>query len=101
MRRKTTIFFQSVKGEKMRKGNCPVCGQDMFDPLLSELKKKDSSIDKLATEILNDVLDLIIKYMADVFPEDEIEAFDKLFEGTEAYYNIRDMISMALMPEEG
>ncbi len=36
MRRKTTIFFQSLKGEKMRKGKCAVCGQDMFDPLLSE-----------------------------------------------------------------
>ena len=101
MRKKTTIFFQSLKGEKMRKGNCPVCGQDMFDPLLSEVKEADSRIEELATNILNDVLDLIIKYMNDIFPDDEVEAFDELFEGTEAYYNIRDMISMTLMPEEG
>jgi len=101
MRRKTTIFFQSLEGEKMKKGKCPVCGQDMFDPLLSEVKEANSRIEKLATNILNDVLALIIKYMSDVFPEDEIKAFDKLFEGTEAYYNIRDMIAMVLMPEEG
>ncbi len=85
----------------MRKGKCAVCGQDMFDPLLSEVKEANSRIEKLATDILNDVLDLIIKYMSDVFPNDEVEAFDELFEGTEAYFNIRDMISMALMPEEG
>ncbi|MBA7625797.1 hypothetical protein ES703_33229 [subsurface metagenome] len=85
----------------MRKGNCPVCGQDMFDPLLSEVKEANSKIEKLATNILNDVLGLIVEYMSDPFPEDEVEAFDELFEGTEAYYNIRDMISMTLMPEEG
>ncbi|MBA7605909.1 hypothetical protein ES703_13045 [subsurface metagenome] len=85
----------------MKKGKCAVCGQDMFDPLLSEVKEANSRIEKLATDILNDVLDLIIKYMSDVFPNDEVEAFDELLEGTEAYYNIRDMISMALMPEEG
>jgi len=90
-----------LKGEKMKKGNCPVCGQDMFDPLLSEVKEANSRIEKLATVILNDVMGLIIKEMHEVFPRDEVEAFDKLFEGTEAYYNIRDMISMALMPEEG
>ena len=85
----------------MKKGNCAVCGQDMFDPLLSEVKQVNSRIENLATDILSDALNLIIKYMADVFPNDEVEAFDELFEGTEAYYNIRDMISMALMPEEG
>ncbi len=85
----------------MRKGKCSVCGQDMFDPLLSEVKEANSRIEKLANDMLNDVLDLIIKYMSDVFPNDEVEAFDELFEGTEAYYNIRDMISMVLMPEEG
>ncbi|GAI88784.1 unnamed protein product [marine sediment metagenome] len=85
----------------MRKGKCAVCGQDMFDPLLSEVKEANSRIEKLATDILNDVLDLIIKYMADVFPKNEAEAFDKLFSETKEYYNIRDMISMALMPEEG
>ncbi|TET80140.1 MAG: hypothetical protein E3J41_00060 [Candidatus Cloacimonadota bacterium] len=85
----------------MKKGNCTVCGQDMFDPLLSEVKEADSRIEKLATNILNDVLGLIIKYMNKVFPKDEVETFDELLEGTEAYYNIRDMISMALMPEEG
>lgn len=85
----------------MRKGNCAVCGQDMFDPLLNELKKKDSKIERLATEILNDVMDLVNKSMSEVFPKDEVETFDELFEETEAYYNIRDMISMALMPEEG
>ena len=26
----------------MRKGKCAVCGQETFDPLLSDLKKKDS-----------------------------------------------------------
>jgi len=85
----------------MRKGNCPVCGQDMFDPLLSEVKEANSRIEKLATDILNDVLDLIIKYMSDIFPKDEVETFGALFEETETYYNIRDMISMTLMPEEG
>jgi hypothetical protein len=85
----------------MKKGKCAVCGQDMFDPLLIEVKKKDSRIDKLATEILNDVMDLIIKEMDKFFPRDEIQAFDELFEDTESFYNIRDMISMALMPEEG
>ncbi|GAH67214.1 unnamed protein product [marine sediment metagenome] len=85
----------------MRKGKCSVCGQDMFDPLLSEVKEEDSRIEQLANGILNDVLNLIIKYMVDLFPEDEIKAFDEVFDGTEAYYNIRDMISMALMPEEG
>ncbi|MCK4296238.1 MAG: hypothetical protein KAX28_06230 [Candidatus Marinimicrobia bacterium] len=85
----------------MRKGKCAVCGQEMFDPLLSEVKEEDSRIEQLANGILNDVLDLIIKYMADIFPKDEVETFGALFEGTEAYYNIRDMISMALMPEEG
>ncbi len=72
----------------------------MFDPLLSEVNEANSRIEKLATDILKDVLDSIIKHMADVFPEDEIKAFDALFEGTEAYYNIRDKISMALIPEE-
>ena len=85
----------------MRKGKCAVCGQDMFDPLLSEVKEANSKIEKLATNILNDVLDLIIKYLSDVFPKDEVETFDALCEETETYYNIRDMISMALMPEEG
>ena len=85
----------------MRKGKCSVCGQDMFDPLLSEVKEANSSIENLATNILNDTLALIIKYMVDVFPEDEIKAFDELFEGTVAYYNIRDMIAMTLMPEKG
>ncbi len=85
----------------MRKGKCAVCGQDMFDPLLSEVKETNSRIEKLANDILNDILDLIIKYMTDVLPQDEVEAFDELFEETETYYNIRDMISMALMPEEG
>lgn len=85
----------------MRKGNCPVCGQEMFDPLLSEVMEANSRIEKLANDILNDVLDLIIKYMSDVFPEDEIKAFDELFSETKEYYNIRDMISMVLMPEEG
>jgi len=85
----------------MRKGKCTVYVQKIFDPLLSDLKKKDSRVDKLATEILNDVMDLIVKEMEKVFPVDEIQAFDELFEETEAFYNIRDMISMALMPEEG
>ena len=85
----------------MRKGKCAVCVQDMFDPLLSEVKEADSRIEKLANDILKDVLDLIIKYTSDVFPEDEIKAFDKLFSETKEYYNIRDMIAMALMPEEG
>ena len=85
----------------MRKGKCAVCGQDMFDPLLSEVKEANSRIENMANDILHDVLDLIIKYMSEVFPRDEIETFDELFSGTEAYYNIRDMISMALMPEEG
>ena len=85
----------------MRKGKCSVCGQDMFDPLLSEVKEANSKIEKLAINILNDVLGLIVEYMSDPFPEDEVEAFDELFEGTETYYNIRDMISMVLMPEEG
>ena len=85
----------------MRIGKCAVCGQDMFDPLLSEVKEANSRIEELANDILHDVLDLIIKYMSDIFPDDEIKAFDELFEGTEAYYNIRDMISMTLMPEEG
>ena len=90
-----------MKGEKMRKGKCAVCGQDMFDSLLSEVKEANSRIENLATDILNDVLDLIIKYMSDMFPKDEVETFDKLFSETEEYYNIRDMISMVLMPEEG
>ncbi|MCK4321644.1 hypothetical protein KAX08_03905 [candidate division WOR-3 bacterium] len=85
----------------MKKGKCAVCGQDTFDPLLSEVKEANSKIEELATNILNDVLGLILEYMSDPFPEDEVEAFDELFEGTEAYYNIRDMISMTLMPEEG
>ena len=85
----------------MRKGKCAVCNQDLYNPLLSELKKKDGRIDKLATEILNDAVDLIIKEMDKVFPKDEIQAFDELFEETEAFYNIKDMISMSLMPEEG
>ncbi len=85
----------------MRKGKCAVCGQDMFDPLLNEVKEVNSRIENLANDILNDVLDLIIKYMSDVFPQDEIEAFDELFSETEEYYNIRDIISMTLMPEEG
>jgi len=84
----------------MRKGICPVCNQDIFDPLLSEVKEANSRIEKLATGILNDVLSLIIKYMSDVFPKDEVKAFSALFDGTETYYNIRDMISMALTPEE-
>ncbi len=84
----------------MRKGKCAVCGQDMFNPLLSEVKGADSRIEKLATDILKEALALIIKHMADVFPVDEIKAFDALFEETEAYYNIRDLISMALMPQE-
>ena len=39
--------------------------------------------------------------MGDIFPKDEVETFGALFEETETYYNIRDMISMTLMPEEG
>ena len=85
----------------MKKGKCAVCGQEMFDPLLSEVKEANSRIEKLANDILNDVLGLIIKYMADVFPKDEVEAFDELFSETKEYYNIRDMMVMALMPEEG
>ena len=79
----------------MKKGICTVCGQDMFDPLLSEVKETNSGIAKLATDILKGVMDLTIKHMSDEFPEDEIKAFDALFEGTEAYYNIRNKISMA------
>jgi len=85
----------------MRKGKCAVCGRKINVPLLNKLKKKNSSIDKLATEILNDVMGLIVKEMDKVFPKDEIQAFAELFEETKAFYNIRDMISMALMPEEG
>lgn len=85
----------------MRKGKCAVCGRKINVPLLNKLKKKNSSIDKLATEILNDVMGLIVKEMNKVFPKDEIQAFAELFEETKAFYNIRDMISMALMPEEG
>ena len=85
----------------MRKGKCAVCGQEMFDPLLSEVKEADSRIEELANEILNDVMGLIVKEMDKVFPKDEIQAFAELFEETKAFYNIRDMISMALMPEEG
>ncbi len=84
----------------MKKGKCSFCGQDMFDPLLSEVKEANSRIENLATDILKNVMALIIKNMADEFPEDEVKAFDALFEGTEAYYNIREMIRMALMPEE-
>jgi hypothetical protein len=84
----------------MKQDKCAVCGQEVFDSLLSELKKKDSSIDKQATEILNNVITLIIKEMDKVFPKDEIQAFDELFEETKAFSNIRDMISMSLMPEK-
>jgi len=90
-----------MKGATMRKGKCAVCGRKINVPLLNKLKKKNSSIDKLATEILNDVMGLIVKEMDKVFPKDEIQAFAELFEETKAFYNIRDMISMALMPEEG
>ena len=47
----------------MRKGKCAVCGRKINVPLLNKLKKKNSSIDKLATEILNDVMGLIVKEM--------------------------------------
>ena len=57
MRGKTTIFFQSLKGDIMKKGKCSVCGQEMFDPLLSEINEADSRIEELANDILHDVLD--------------------------------------------
>ena len=85
----------------MKQGKCAVCDQRIFTPLLRELRKKDSSIDKLATELLNDVMDLILKEMDEVFPKDEVQAIDELFEETEAFYNIRNVISITLMPEEG
>ena len=58
--------------------------------IFSEVKQSNSRIEKFAIDILKHVMDLIIKSMSDVFPEDEIETFDELFEGTEAYYNIRN-----------
>ena len=35
----------------MRKGKCSVCGQDMFDPLLGEVKEANSRIEKFSTDI--------------------------------------------------
>lgn len=85
----------------MKQGKRAVCSQQVFEPLLSDLKRKDSKVDNLATEILNNVMDLVIKEMEEVFPKDEIQAFAEIFEETEAYYKMRNAISMALMPEEG
>lgn len=86
----------------MYKGRCVVCGQDLFDPLLTELRRKDknSDIGKLAGEIVTDILDEIEGYMKVSFDEKEIRKFRALFNGTDALAELAAMIAETLMPNE-
>ncbi len=68
---------------KLREGKCPVCGQEIYDPLLCNLKAGGSKIDDLAHYIVSEVLDELGKNI-DVGLFDEIKA----------------RVSLALMPEE-
>lgn len=67
----------------LNRGECSVCGQEIFDPLLSELKAEDSRIDDLAHYIVNEVL-------YELNEEIDAELFDE----------IKARVSMALMPSE-
>ncbi len=69
---------------KLKEGKCPVCGQELYDPLLKELKEEDSRIDDFAHHLVNEVLDELDK-------EIDVELFDE----------IKARVSLALMPEEG
>ena len=68
---------------KLKGAKCPVCGQVIYDPLLSELKADSSRIDDLAHFITNEVLDGLDREL-------DVELFDE----------IKARVSLALMPEE-
>ncbi|MCK4351803.1 hypothetical protein KAW65_00155 [candidate division WOR-3 bacterium] len=68
---------------KFKGAKCPVCGQVIYDPLLSELKAGSSRIDDFAHFITNEALDGLNM-------EIDVELFDE----------IKARVSLALMPEE-
>lgn len=69
---------------ELKGAKCPVCGQEIYDPLLSELKAGGSRVDDLAHYIVNEVLNEIG------------QSYD-----TQFFDEIKARVSMALMPEEG